>query len=307
MKFEEKLIKLRKENALSQEDLAEKLNVTRQTISKWELGQTKPDSQKIMELAKIFNVSTDDLLNEQEDFSSNEEPIKEQTNYNRNNIIIIVLIAILVVLAIGITIKIVKYYHDREDQEKAMEYFDKTMNVIYDGYDKVTNTISNQNDDMNEQKDDDNNEASTNIKDTKNQVLDNTVKEENNNEISTSQSDIQDQIADNASQKIDEINEFINGGYGISDEYDKYEHNSSYENYIGVQASVFVTNVINSAIQDNSKGYKNVIINYNGTPYSDANDLAKIISKLDIKKKYLVTCGYDSDGYVNEVSIFNIQ
>ena len=307
MKFEEKLIKLRKENALSQEDLAEKLNVTRQTISKWELGQTKPDSQKIMELAKIFNVSTDDLLNEQEDFSSNEEPIKEQTNYNRNNIIIIVLIAILVVLAIGITIKIVKYYHDREDQEKAMEYFDKTMNVIYDGYDKVTNTISNQNDDMNEQKDDDNNEASTNIKDTKNQVLDNTVKEENNNEISTSQSDIQDQIADNASQKIDEINEFINGGYGISDEYDKYEHNSSYENYIGVQASVFVTNVINSAIQDNSKGYKNVIINYNGTPYSDANDLAKIISKLDIKKKYLVTCGYDSDGYVNEVSISDVQ
>ena len=306
MKFEEKLIKLRKNNALSQEDLAEKLNVTRQTISKWELGQTKPDSEKIMELAKIFNVSTDDLLNEQEDFSSNEEPIKEQTNYNRNNIIIIILIAILVVLSIGITVKIVKYYHERKDQEKAMDYFDRTMNVIYDGYDKVTNTISNQNDDMNEQEDN-NNEVSTNITDTKNQVLDNTVKEENNNEISTSQSDIQDQIADNASQKIDEINEFINGGYGISDEYDRYEHNSSYESYVGVQARVFVTSVINSAIQDNSKGYKTVIINYNGTPYSDANDLAKIISKLDIKKKYLVTCEYDSDGYVNEVSISDVQ
>ena len=39
MKFEEKLMKLRKEKGWSQEELAEKLNVTRQTISKWELGQ----------------------------------------------------------------------------------------------------------------------------------------------------------------------------------------------------------------------------------------------------------------------------
>lgn len=43
MKFEEKLVKLRKANAFSQEDLAEKLDVARQTVSKWELGQSKPE------------------------------------------------------------------------------------------------------------------------------------------------------------------------------------------------------------------------------------------------------------------------
>ena len=43
MKLEEKIIKLRKRNAWSQEELAEKLDVTRQTVSKWELGQTTPD------------------------------------------------------------------------------------------------------------------------------------------------------------------------------------------------------------------------------------------------------------------------
>ena len=43
MKFYEKLIILRKKALLSQEELAEKLDVTRQTISKWELGQSKPD------------------------------------------------------------------------------------------------------------------------------------------------------------------------------------------------------------------------------------------------------------------------
>ena len=47
MKFYEKLIILRKKDLLSQEELAEKLDVTRQTISKWELGQSKPDIDKL--------------------------------------------------------------------------------------------------------------------------------------------------------------------------------------------------------------------------------------------------------------------
>ena len=54
MKFEEKLIKLRKEKLLSQEELGEKLDVTRQTISKWELGQSKPDMEKLKEKYYIY-------------------------------------------------------------------------------------------------------------------------------------------------------------------------------------------------------------------------------------------------------------
>ena len=50
MRFDEKLIHLRKKNMLSQEGLAEKLNVTRQTVSKWELGQTKPDMDKLVDI-----------------------------------------------------------------------------------------------------------------------------------------------------------------------------------------------------------------------------------------------------------------
>lgn len=66
MKFEEKLIYLRKRSNLSQEGLAEKLDVTRQTVSKWELGQSKPDMDKLMLMSKLFDVSidvlTDDLI-----------------------------------------------------------------------------------------------------------------------------------------------------------------------------------------------------------------------------------------------------
>ena len=52
MKFSEKLMNLRKSKGMSQENLAEKLNVTRQTVSKWELDQTTPDLNKLIELSK---------------------------------------------------------------------------------------------------------------------------------------------------------------------------------------------------------------------------------------------------------------
>ncbi len=62
MRFDENLRILRKEKDYSQEYLAEKLGVTRQTISKWENGTAMPDLKKLIELADFFEVSMDDLL-----------------------------------------------------------------------------------------------------------------------------------------------------------------------------------------------------------------------------------------------------
>ena len=56
--------KYRKLNNMSQDELAEKLNVTRQSISLWETGQTQPSLDNIIAFAKLFNVATDDLLTE---------------------------------------------------------------------------------------------------------------------------------------------------------------------------------------------------------------------------------------------------
>lgn len=58
-----KIAELRKRNNFSQEELAEQLGVTRQTISKWELEETTPDIKQAKELSKIFNVSLDELAN----------------------------------------------------------------------------------------------------------------------------------------------------------------------------------------------------------------------------------------------------
>lgn len=62
MDFAEKLITLRKSREMTQEQLADFLNVSRQSISKWENGQSIPDVEKLVELSKTFDVTTDYLL-----------------------------------------------------------------------------------------------------------------------------------------------------------------------------------------------------------------------------------------------------
>ena len=62
MNVGEKILQLRKKMGLSQEELAEKLNVTRQTISKWETNQSSPDFEKIVPLCDLFEITTDELL-----------------------------------------------------------------------------------------------------------------------------------------------------------------------------------------------------------------------------------------------------
>ena len=63
MKLGDNILKLRKDCKLSQEQLAEKVDVTRQTISNWELGETSPNPEQLKLLSKSLNVSIDELLN----------------------------------------------------------------------------------------------------------------------------------------------------------------------------------------------------------------------------------------------------
>lgn len=64
MKLSDKILSLRKQNGISQEELAEKLNVSRQAISRWEVGSAKPDASNILQLSKLFGVTADYLLND---------------------------------------------------------------------------------------------------------------------------------------------------------------------------------------------------------------------------------------------------
>lgn len=76
----DRLVKLRKEKGLSQEELAEKLGLSRQAVSKWERAEASPDTDNLICLAKLYGVSLDELLNTDEDI---ETIVKEQVKEKR--------------------------------------------------------------------------------------------------------------------------------------------------------------------------------------------------------------------------------
>ena len=129
MKLEEKLMKLRKENAWSQEEFAEKLNVSRQTISKWELGQTIPDTNNLTKIASIFGVSVNDLLDE------NENPIENNSktnNKNSNTFKIVLLVAILLAVLGGIGLITLNMFFNRAT--KMMNEAPKSIGQMFGEY-----------------------------------------------------------------------------------------------------------------------------------------------------------------------------
>lgn len=79
MNIGERIYELRRKNSMSQEDLAEKMNVSRQSISKWESSQSVPEVEKIIQLSNIFNVSTDWIL-------KGENSKKQKSQSNKNNL-----------------------------------------------------------------------------------------------------------------------------------------------------------------------------------------------------------------------------
>ena len=148
MKFYEKLIILRKKALLSQEELAEKLDVTRQTISKWELGQSKPDIDKLQMMSNLFQVDVNTLTNEDISLEDSvnikkEESPKKKKNGDRKFILYILIIIFIASLAfltyrVGTDIKTKKdeikeeLRKEKEKAEKKQEEEEKKQQELED-------------------------------------------------------------------------------------------------------------------------------------------------------------------------------
>ncbi|MBQ9808516.1 MAG: helix-turn-helix transcriptional regulator [Ruminococcus sp.] len=78
MEFNNKLYELRKKKGLSQEELANRLNVSRQTISKWEVGDSTPDMEKLAAISELFQVSLDELVLDKVPEKAPEKPAKSE-------------------------------------------------------------------------------------------------------------------------------------------------------------------------------------------------------------------------------------
>lgn len=145
MKFYEKLIILRKKALLSQEELAEKLDVTRQTISKWELGQSKPDIDKLQMMSNLFQVDVNTLTNEDKSLEDSVNIKKEESPKKKKNgdrkfilyILIIIFIASLALLAyrVGTDIK-TKKDEIKEELRKEKEKAEKEEKEFKDKFNK---------------------------------------------------------------------------------------------------------------------------------------------------------------------------
>ena len=85
MTLGQKLFDMRKKSGLSQEQVAEKLGVTRQTVSKWETDQTTPDFDKIVPISKLYNVSVNELFGEdRQETKVDTQPIRTDNDADNN-------------------------------------------------------------------------------------------------------------------------------------------------------------------------------------------------------------------------------
>ncbi len=212
MKFEEKLIKLRKEKALSQEELGEKLNVTRQTISKWELGQSKPDMDKMKDMSNLFGVSLEELTNDEIELK--EKKIKNDEN---KRIIIIVLIIVASLIVLGMIIKVVfvgkifnyvmngsdtvqglfnETYDMMKDQTNNMPDESSTKDLYNKGIGIFNDTLDLIQDQINEEKKKNQDKKESNNIET-NEIIENNIVNEQNNNL------------DNVANQVQKMQEYV--------------------------------------------------------------------------------------------------
>ena len=129
-----KLVKLRKENKLSQDSLADKLGITRQTISNWELNITKPDIVQIKNISEIFNISIDELLdNNTKDIIEKKISNTEKLTNKTNKYIKITLITLYFIILIFLIIITIYFFNNKDFTNDYQTSFRCNNNkIIYD-------------------------------------------------------------------------------------------------------------------------------------------------------------------------------
>lgn len=253
MKFEEKLIKLRKEKVLSQEELAEKLNVTRQTISKWELGQSKPDMDTLKEMSNLFGVSIEALIDDNMNVEKNNEKAKKP-----RKAVLYIFVGLLVALIVALVVIIGGQKDEPKPSEENTGIFGFFEN-IFGIFDKV---------------------------------LDEADKQlgENNN----TQNQFGQQFQDTVNQ--------------ITQKHEKEMFNLTFENRVGTKATIFVKSALDDVNENNKKNTDHIIsVVYNDKTTTDEDEIIQIKHGLEQWGEYEVSIDYDETGYVNKVTIKDIE
>ena len=328
MKFNEKLIELRKREGLSQEELGYKLNVTRQTVSKWELGQTTPEMDKLAEMSKIFNVSVDELINESEIQSDSNPIIEDQPivkeGKKEKNIKIIIIGAIIIVIVLIVVKLFAGFTLFNKAANNIMEQGTETQKNIFEIFfsifDKATEGINEANDKMSVV----NFNGPIEVFQTTGNVspmLDQIMKSNKTNErkITVKYNETETQDAEEIKKLKTNIDEF--GSYEISLEYDEEGYikeaiiekvvsqmdiskfNSPLEIFTGTNMGGQVISFLDKIITNNNKEDRKITVKYNETETQDESEIRNIKRNIGTFDNYDVTFEYDADSFINKAII----
>lgn len=134
MKLNEQISQLRKERKMSQEELSESIGISRQAISKWETGQSNPDTENLIRLAEIFQVDVNTLIREnaeETDLSSQHIPKPGVP------VAIVWLLSILLIIAIGASILFACLWQQQVQFRIAAETTSPNTETVTTGYDYI--------------------------------------------------------------------------------------------------------------------------------------------------------------------------
>ena len=118
MRLSDKITHLRKSKRMSQEQLAAELGVSRQAVSRWEMDATKPDANNILQISKLFGVTTDYLLNEEYESDDDLPKVKESNKLLQANLTWVAIIAHTAFLNSAM-----RPFHEMRDAEMAKTEF----------------------------------------------------------------------------------------------------------------------------------------------------------------------------------------
>lgn len=272
MLFNERLIELRKKEGLSQEELGEKLNVTRQTVSKWELGQTTPEMEKLVEISKLFNVSIDELVKNNETVNDYKENVKqEKDNTNRNNIIKIVLVGILLISIIFIGYDIYSKRVAKKIYDKGNEMIDKNAKLI-------ENTVGA-------------------IKD---------MSKDDDEKQKGFIGGIAHEIKNNMEEIESESENFDKKSEQMKKDHEKLFLKTVIENQRGENLGTTVKRLLDDINSYNAKYQEKITVKFGELETQDEEEIIKIKHKMEDLKKYEVIIKYDDSKEINKVIIEEI-
>lgn len=124
----EKLVRLRKEKGLSQLQLAEEINVSRQAISRWEVGLAVPSREKLKALSELYHVSMDYLLSDKE---AEDEAKEKSSNHLRVGLIACVVVILLIV--VGAMLLHLHNTHEPQNEVPISEMETEEDDVVFSG------------------------------------------------------------------------------------------------------------------------------------------------------------------------------